>query len=200
METKVKIEVVGLTSGQTQQGSYTLIMGEKDSKVKLPIIIGNYEAQTIAFEMEGLRPTRPMTNDLFKSFAEAFHIKLSEVYISELNEGIFYSQLIFDMDGSPITIDARTSDAISLALRFKSPIYIKKTILDNAGIVLDVDDNDAPTRPNDELPPMSATLFKDNYNHLTTPELEDLLKEALGDEDYDKAALLRDEITKRKMS
>lgn len=107
METKVKIEVVGLTSGQTQQGSYTLIMGEKDSKVKLPIIIGNYEAQTIAFEMEGLRPTRPMTHDLFKSFAEAFHIKLSEVYISELNEGIFYSQLIFDMDGSPITIDAR---------------------------------------------------------------------------------------------
>lgn len=89
METKVKIEVVGLTSGQTQQGSYTLIMGEKDSKVKLPIIIGNYEAQTIAFEMEGLRPTRPMTHDLFKSFAEAFHIKLREVYISELNEGIF---------------------------------------------------------------------------------------------------------------
>ena len=200
MANKVKIEVVGLTSGQTQSGSYTLIMGEKGSKIKLPIVIGNYEAQTIAFEMEGLKPSRPMTHDLFKSFAQAFNIKLNEVFINDLIEGVFYSQLIFDMDGSPINIDARTSDAISLALRFKSPIYIKKSILDNAGIVLDDDDTDAPARPNDDLPPMSATFFKDNFNNLSNSELEELLKEAISDEDYDKAALIRDEITKRNMS
>lgn len=200
MAAKVKIEVVGLTSGQTQSGSYTLIMGEKGSKVKLPIVIGNYEAQTIAFEMEGLKPSRPMTHDLFKSFAHAFNIKLVEVYINDLQEGIFYSQLVFEMDGSPMNIDARTSDAISLALRFKSPIYIKKSILDNAGIVIEEEDSDAPARPNDDLPPMGATPFKDNFNSLSLTELEDLLKEALADEDYDKAALIRDEITLRNMS
>ncbi|MFM9946083.1 MAG: bifunctional nuclease family protein [Bacteroidia bacterium] len=200
MTSKVKLEVVGLTSGQTQNGSYTLIMGEKGSKVKLPIVIGNYEAQTIAFEMEGLKPSRPMTHDLFKSFAQAFHIKLIEVFINDLQEGVFYSQLIFEMGGSPMNIDARTSDAISLALRFKSPIYIKKTILDNAGIVLEDDDTDAPARPNDDLPPTGATAFKDNFNSLTLNELEELLKDALADEDYDKAALIRDEITMRNMS
>ena len=200
MTIKVKLDVVGLTSGQTQNGSYTLIMGEKGSKVKLPIVIGNYEAQTIAFEMEGLKPSRPMTHDLFKSFAEAFHITLVEVLINDLQEGIFYSRLFFDMDGSTINIDARTSDAISLALRFKSPIYIKKTILDNAGIVLDDEETEAPARPNDDVPPMGAMPFKDNFNHLSLTELEENLKDALAEEDYDKAALIRDEITKRNMS
>ncbi len=200
MATKVKLEVVGLTSGQTQSGSYTLIMGEKGSRVKLPIVIGNYEAQTIAFEMEGLKPSRPMTHDLFKSFAEAFRIKLVEVYINDLIEGIFYSQLIFEMNGSPMNIDARTSDAISLALRFKSPIYINKSILDNAGIVLEEEDTDSPARPNDDMPPMGATPFKTNFNNLTLNELEELLKEALAEEDYDRAALIRDEITMRNMS
>lgn len=197
---KVKLEVVGLTSGQTQNGSYTLIMGEKGSKVKLPIVIGNYEAQTIAFEMEGLKPSRPMTHDLFKSFAQAFQIKLIEVYINDLQEGIFFSQLIFEMDGSPMNIDARTSDAISLALRFKSPIYIKKSILDNAGIVLEEETTDSPARPSDDMPPMGATPLKNNFNNLTLNELEKMLKEALADEDYDKAALIRDEITMRNMS
>jgi bifunctional DNase/RNase len=200
MTKKVKLEVVGLTSGQTQNGSYTLIMGEKGSKVKLPIIIGNYEAQTIAFEIEGLKPSRPMTHDLFKSFAEAFHITLLEVFINDLQEGIFYSQLIFDMDGSEVQIDARTSDAISLALRFKCPIYIKKTILDNAGIVLEDDIEESPARPFDDAPPAGAMPFKDNFNHLTLIELEELLGEALSEEDYDKAARLRDEITKRNIS
>ncbi len=200
MANKVLIEVVGLTSGQTQGGSYTLIMSEKGSKVKLPIVIGNYEAQTIAFEMEGLKPSRPMTHDLFKSFAQAFQIHLKEVFINDLSEGIFYSQLIFEMNGSPIVIDARTSDAISLALRFKSPIYIKKSIIDNAGIVIDDEDLDAPARPNDDVPPTVARPIKDNYNHLSLNELEEMLNDALTDEDYDKAAILRDEITKRTMS
>lgn len=197
MNKKVKLEVVGLTSGQTQNGSYTLIMGEKGSKVKLPIIIGNYEAQTIAFEIEGLKPSRPMTHDLFKSFAEAFHITLTEVFINDLQEGIFFSQLIFDMDGTEVLIDARTSDAISLALRFKSPIYIKKSILDNAGIVLEEEMDESPARPFDDIPPAGAMPFKDNFNHLSLNELEELLSEALAEEDYDKAARLRDEITKR---
>jgi bifunctional DNase/RNase len=200
MADKVKIEVVGLTAGQNQNGSYTLIMGEKGSKIKLPIVIGNYEAQTIAFEMEGLKPTRPMTHDLFKSFATAFNIKLVEIYINDLIEGIFYSQLIFEMDGSPINIDARTSDAISLALRFKSPIYIKKTILENAGILLEEDEIDVPARPHEDIVPTGASPFKDNFKNLSISELEALLKEALNEEDYDKAAQIRDEITLRNMS
>jgi bifunctional DNase/RNase len=197
MHNKVKLDVVGLTSGQAQNGSYTLIMGEKGSKVKLPIVIGNYEAQTIAFEIEGLKPSRPMTHDLFKSFAEAFKISLVEVFINDLQEGVFYSQLIFDMDGSVINLDARTSDAISLALRFKCPIYIKRSILDNAGIVLDDTDSEEPARPNDDLPPMGAKPFKDNFNSLSLNELEEMLNDALAEEDYDKAAQIRDEITKR---
>ncbi|MCB9251281.1 MAG: bifunctional nuclease family protein [Flavobacteriales bacterium] len=197
MNDKVKLDVLGLTSGQTQSGSYTLIMGEKGSNVKLPIVIGSYEAQTIAFEIEGLKPSRPMTHDLFKSFAEAFKITLQEVLISDLQEGIFFAQLIFDMDGSQIIIDARTSDAISLALRFKCDIYIRKNILDAAGIILDDEIEDAPERPGDEPPQAKAVTIKDNFNHLSLSELEELLNEALSEEDYDKAARLRDEITKR---
>ncbi len=200
MAQKVKIEVQGLTSGQTQSGSYTLIMGEKGSKVKLPIVIGNYEAQTIAFEMEGLKPSRPMTHDLFKSFAHAFNIKLIEVFINDLQEGIFFSQLIFEMSGTLMNIDARTSDAISLALRFKCPIFIKKSIIDNAGIVIDTDDNDAPSRIDEEPQPTGANPIKDNFNSFSLVELEELLNEALSEEDYDKAALIRDEITLRNMS
>ena len=201
MKEKVKLDIIGLTSGQTQSGSYTLIMGEKDSNIRLPIVIGNFEAQTIAFEMEGLKPSRPMTHDLFRSFANAYGIKLQEVLINDLHEGIFYSQLIFEKEAEVIYIDARTSDAISLALRFKCPIYIKKTILDSAGIVLDDEDSeDGPDRNIDDLPPMGAMPFKDNFNHLSLTELDELLNEALSEEDYDKAALIRDEITKRKMS
>ncbi len=200
MAQKVKIEVQGLTSGQTLSGSYTLIMGEHGSKVKLPIVIGNYEAQTIAFEMEGLKPSRPMTHDLFKSFAQAFNIKLIEVFINDLQEGVFYSQLIFEMGGSPMNIDARTSDAISLALRFKCPIFIKKSIIDQAGIVIDTDEMDAPTRSDEETQPTGANPIKNNFNSLSLMELEDLLNEALAEEDYDKAALIRDEITLRNMS
>jgi len=200
MNKKVQLDVVGLTSGQSQNGSYTLIMGEKGSNVKLPIVIGNYEAQTIAFEMEGLKPSRPMTHDLFKSFAQAFNIKLIEVFINDLQEGVFYSLLVFDMDGTIINIDARTSDAISLALRFKCPIYINKTILDNTGIILDDEDSVIPERPDDDHPPQGAKPVKDALNHLSFTELEELLMEAISEEDYDKAAQIRDEITKRNMS
>ena len=200
MENKVKLEVVGLTAGHTNNSSYTLILGEKGSSIKLPIVIGAYEAQTIAFEIEGIKPSRPMTHDLFKSFAEAFNIKLTEVYISNLDEGVFYSQLIFNMSGSPMNIDARTSDAISLALRFKCPIYIKKSILDEAGIVIEDQGTDIPMRPKEDIPPMSAKPFKDNFNNLSLNELNELLEEAIKEEDYDKAAIIRDEITKRNMS
>lgn len=200
MENKVKLEVVGLTAGHSNSGSYTLILGENKSQIKLPIVIGAYEAQTIAFELEGIKPSRPMTHDLFKSFAEAFIIKLDEVYISNLDEGVFYSQLIFSMNGSPLHIDARTSDAISLALRFKCPIYIKKTILEDAGIVIEDMNSDAPARANEDLQPKSAKPVKDNFNNLSLKELNELLEEAIKEEDYDKAALIRDEITKRNMS
>lgn len=200
MENKVKLEVVGLTAGNSNNASYTLILGESDSQIKLPIVIGAYEAQTIAFELEGIKPSRPMTHDLFKSFAEAFKIILDEVYISNLDDGVFYSQLIFSMSGSLLNIDARTSDAISLALRFKCPIYIKKSILDQAGIVIEDQNTDAPARPNQDLPPKSAKPVKDNFNNFSLKELNEMLDDAIKEEEYDKAALIRDEITKRNMS
>lgn len=200
MENKVKLDVVGLTAGHANNSSYTLILGEKDSNIKLPIVIGAYEAQTIAFEMEGIKPSRPMTHDLFKSFAEAFSIKLVEVYINNLEDGVFYSQLNFDMNGSPINIDARTSDAISLALRFKCPIFIKKSILDEAGIVIEEQNTNTPARPNEDTPIVGASVFNQNFNNLSLNELNDLLQEAIKEEDYDKAAIIRDEITKRNMS
>lgn len=200
MSNKVKLEVIGMTAGHTNSSSYTLILGEKGSNIKLPIVIGAYEAQTIAFEMEGIKPSRPMTHDLFKSFAEAFNIKLIEVFISNLEDGVFYSQLIFDMNGSPIHIDARTSDAISLALRFKCPILINKKIIDEAGIIIEDQNSDTPTRPSDEKHTVGASVVNENFNSLSLNELNKLLEEAIKDEDYDKAALIRDEITKRNLA
>ena len=134
---KHKLEIIGLTYSQTQSGPYALVLGEAEGKRRLPIIIGSFEAQAIAIELEKMKPSRPLTHDLFKTFADSFNITIKEVIIYNLVEGIFFAKLICDREGKEVEIDARTSDSIALAIRFRCPIYTYEFILSAAGIMLE---------------------------------------------------------------
>jgi uncharacterized protein len=193
---RIKLEVLGLSYSQTQAGAYALILSVDNSDERIPIIIGGFEAQSIAIHLENLKPPRPLTHDLFHSFASSFEIKLKEVFIHKLEEGIFYSKLYFEKDGQIKTMDSRTSDAVALALRFNSPIFTTVDIVQKAGIVLKVsDDNpDVLTEHSEENP----TKHKEGYKNYSISELETLMDEAINNEDYEKATIIRDEIKKRK--
>ena len=196
---KIRLEIVGLTNGQ-QQGSYTLILGEENGERKLPIIIGSFEAQAIAIEIEKIVPFRPMTHDLFISFARLYHTDVKEVIIYNLVEGVFYAKLLCEQDGVVKEVDARTSDAIALAVRFKCPIYTYDDILKTAGIIIDEEEEDQPERPKGEEAPKKSRSFTDTISSLSMAELEKMLEDAIRVEEYDKAAIIRDEISKRKKS
>lgn len=193
---KLRLNILGLSVSQTQSGAYALVLAEEGGERRIPIIIGPVEAQAIAIQLEGLKPPRPLTHDLIKNMALAFDISLLEVTIYKLEEGIFYSELLCDMDGKEIKIDSRTSDAVALALRFRCPIYTSEEILEKAGIVLEGDDENSPVR--------SLLDDEDDFETSSTPyaqysagELQDLLNEAIQEEDYEKASVIRDEIDKR---
>jgi bifunctional DNase/RNase len=196
---KIKLDIVGLSYSQTQSGAYALVLGEVHGRRRLPIIIGSFEAQAIAIEIEKMTPSRPLTHDLFKSLAENYHLNIQEVIIYNLVDGIFYAKLICSDGKKTSEIDARTSDAIALAVRFDCPIYTYEFILASAGIV--IEGNDFVFLENIEVPKeekvASATL---NYNALTEDELKNKLKEALSEEAYEKAANIRDELSRRKSS
>ena len=196
---KVKLEIIGLSYSQTQSGAYALVLSEVNGVRRLPIIIGGFEAQAIAIELENMVPSRPLTHDLFKSFAEAFDIKVKEVIIYNLKEGIFYSKLICDKEGKEIEIDARTSDAIALAVRFKCNVYTYESILGSAGIQLDQEDEDADiTAPLEEQKKSSSSKKeKADLSGLTIKELETRLEGAVESENYELASKIRDEINKR---
>jgi bifunctional DNase/RNase len=194
---KVKLEIVGLSYSQTQTGAYALVLGETKGKRRLPIIIGGFEAQAIAIELEKMTPSRPLTHDLFKSFAEGFSINITEVIIYNLVEGIFFAKLITNDGGKTVEIDARTSDAIALAVRFNCPINTYEFILSQAGIILDDDAIAAGDDANaDDLVEVEET----DYIKKSTEELKQMLEAALGDEDYEKASRIRDELNNRKKS
>lgn len=188
---KLKLDIVGLSYSQTQSGAYALVLGESTGKRRLPIIIGGFEAQAIAIELEKMTPSRPLTHDLFKNFAEEFHINISEVIIYNLVEGIFFSKLICEKDGEEIEIDSRTSDAIALAVRFNCPIYTFEFVLGSAGILLE-DDFDKDEETLQESTPETA-----GPKSLSLDELNQQLSIALENEDYESASKLRDEINKR---
>lgn len=199
---KIRLEIVGLTSGQTH-GSYTLILGETQGDRKLPIIIGSFEAQAIAIEIEKIVPFRPMTHDLFISFCRTFNIEVEEVVIYNLIEGVFYSKIICKMGNERHEIDARTSDAIALAVRFNCPVTTFEHIMEMAGINLqgDEEDEEGPARP--ASPPQEEPVLKrapgqNDYSNYTMSELESMLEEAEEVEDYERAARIRDEIRKRR--
>jgi len=194
---KVKLEIVGLSYSQTQSGAYALVLAETGGKRSLPIIIGGFEAQAIAIELEKMTPTRPLTHDLFKSFAQSFQIEVVEVIIYNLVEGVFYAKLICSKDGKFSEIDARTSDAIALGVRFKCPIYTYENILASAGILLDENAELQQDAPTSEI--TSAPIEK-SVNTYNVEELEQQLKDAIENEDYELASRIRDEINKRSQS
>ncbi len=200
----VRLNIKGISYSQTQNGAYALILNEVDGDRKLPIVIGAFEAQSIAIALEKeIRPPRPLTHDLFKNFADRFDIVIKQVIIHKLVDGVFYSSLICERDKIEEIIDARTSDAISLALRFQAPIFTYKNILDKAGIYLKgssateaiTDDDEALMQ---EILLDEANDTRDNdLKKMSLQELNTLLEQAVANEDYEKAAMLRDEISKR---
>lgn len=192
---KIKLEVLGLSYSQTQAGAYALILSIKDSDQRIPIIIGGFEAQSIAIQLENLKPPRPLTHDLFYIFATGYEIKLKEVFITKLEEGVFYSRLYFDRDGQTNVIDSRTSDAVALALRFNCPIYTTPEIVEKAGIVLNV--TEEKFDDSIEKPKSDVNLKPENFFSYSVEELETLMEDAISNEEYEKASKIRDEIKKR---
>jgi len=191
---KIKLDIAGLSYSQTQSGAYALVLAESGGKRQLPIIIGGFEAQAIAIELEKMTPTRPLTHDLFKNFAQSFSIVVKEVVIYNLIEGIFYSKLVCERDGQVTEIDARTSDAIAIGVRFNCPIFTFENILSSAGILLD------ETQPKEEefsLEEEEETAPQSTLNELSVEDLETQLNEAIENEDYELASKIRDEINKR---
>ena len=201
---KIELEIIGLSYSQTQTGAYALVLGEKTgAKRRLPIIIGGFEAQAIAIELESMTPSRPLTHDLFKSFAVQYEINIKEIVVYNLVEGIFYAKLVSEKDGELVEIDTRTSDAIALAVRFKCPIYTHEFILASAGIILEEGHKDED-EIGKELEAIEDELADDfdepkslSYSDLTQDELNNRLQDAIENENYEEASKIKEELDKR---
>ncbi len=188
---KIELEIVALSHSITQSNSYAVILGEVNGLRRLPIVIGGFEAQAIAVALENMHPSRPLTHDLMKNFMTAFNLQLQEVYICDLQEGIFYSKLVCYNSNDTIEIDSRTSDALALAVRFGCPVYVYKHILDQAGLTNEKADKvDMPAT-------ITKTTERSDLAKLSLAELNQLLSEVLEQEDYIRAIDIRDEINKR---
>lgn len=221
---KVKLEILGLSNSQSSSGSYALVLGEVDGSRRLPIIIGVFEAQAIAIEIEKIMPTRPMTHDLFRSFANIFSIQVEEIIISSVKEGVFFAQIAVTDGIQHASIDARPSDAIAIAVRFGAPIFTYSTILDEAGILVTEEDEDeveedesgepGGSEPGAESDSAAEPSFasesekkparssrsrrrSDELQSMSVEKLQEMLSEALDQEDYERAARIRDELNKR---
>ncbi len=190
---KIELNIVGLSYSQAQSNSYALVLGETHGKRRLPIVIGHYEAQAIALEIEKMKPSRPLTHDLFYNFAKTFGINIIEVQITKFHEGIFYATLMCDNGISVQEIDSRTSDAVALSIRFHCPIFTTEEIMSQAGILFE--EEETASEISDET---SEEDFSSYFTNLTLQELETELQQAVDDEDYERASLIRDEIRKRK--
>ena len=198
---KIKLNVLGISYSQTQTGAYALVLAEENGKRRIPIIVGGFEAQAIAIQLEGLKPPRPLTHDLFLNFARTFKINLLEVTVYKLEEGVFYSKLTCDNGRQIIEIDARTSDAIALALRFKCPIYTTEEIMRKSGIILDFEKEAQPrakSEPKTRKMEVEDDLPNEELSKISSQELKTLLDEAIKEENYERASLIRDEINRRK--
>ena len=200
---KIKLEIIGLSSSHSSQsGSFALVLGETAGNRRLPIIIGMFEAQAIAIEIEKIKPNRPMTHDLFKSFGHSFEYTIVEIIISDLKEGVFFAKIVCENQDKRVEIDARPSDAIAIGLRFNAPIYTYESILEDAGIILteetDEEFADIKSKEKRRKPP-SADKSKEkqslkDYSH---DQLKAMLQKALEEEDYEMAARVRDEMNRR---
>ncbi|WP_375580924.1 bifunctional nuclease domain-containing protein [Marivirga tractuosa] len=204
---KIKLEILGLSSSQSQSGSFALVLGETPGSRRLPIIIGMFEAQAIAIEIEKIVPNRPMTHDLFKSFAHSFNYAVKEIVISDLKEGVFFAKIVCDNGMETVEIDSRPSDAIAIGIRFDAPIYTYEKIMSEAGIVLsdekedeDISELKKPVEksssPGSSSTPPSKSDF-DKLKNMPMDKLNELLDKMIQSEDYEKAAKIRDEINRR---
>ena len=187
------LNISELSSSQTQTGAYALILEVNGSNKRIPIIIGAYEAQAIALQLEGLKPSRPLTHDLFQSFTNAFNISVLEVEISRFSEGVFYSRIICFDGVHKVEIDSRTSDAVALAVRFNCPIYCDDEVIKQTAIEMEVEEDDDDFLdfeiPDDDF---------DKPEELSVSELETLLQKMIDEENYEEASKIRDEINQRK--
>jgi uncharacterized protein len=188
----VELELIALSHSVTQSQNYAVVLGELDGNRRLPIVIGGYEAQAIAVVLERMTPNRPLTHDLFKNTLSSFGIEIKEIIVNNLLDGIFYSQLICEKEGEVIQIDSRTSDALALAVRFNCPIYTYEFIMEAAGVVLEEAEG--------EIKKQVAEKDKSekSFSSYSKEDLEKLLRKVLEEENYEKAARIRDEINKRK--
>ena len=200
----IKLTIKGISYSQTQSGAYALVLSEMEGKRTLQIIIGAFEAQSIAIALEKeIRPPRPLTHDLFKTFSERFHITVKQIIIHKLVDGIFFSSLVCERDGVEEIIDTRTSDAIAIAIRFLAPIYTYENILDKAGIYLKVEEEISikeilePETIHVNLEETDSTKHESDFSVFTIKELQQQLNDAVSNEDYETAAKVRDEISKR---
>ena len=200
---KIRLEIAGITYSQTQSGSYVLTLAEVSGKRKLPIVIGGFEAQAIAIELEKMAPNRPLTHDLFKSFCEAYNVMVTEVIIYKFHEGVFYAKIICIKENEVTEIDSRTSDAIAIGVRFNCPIYSFNSVLDEVGNTKELgefdEDDDSSDEDNIEQleldDPFNHDVYSDDNDSIE--ELQNKLKEAIEREEYELASRLRDEIAKR---
>lgn len=195
------MDILGLSTSPSSGGAYALILNEMDGNRRLPIIIGTFEAQAIALELEHIKPPRPMTHDLLRSVIQGFGSYVKSVLISELRDGTFFAQVVLESDGSEIELDARPSDAIALAIRFDSPIYVSESVLAEAGIVSDLrmDESGAEVASTPEAKVQLSTSVKETAEEDTrVTSLEKQLASAIASEDYERAAKLRDEINRLK--
>jgi bifunctional DNase/RNase len=207
---KVRLNVLGISYSQTQTGAYALVLAEENGNRRIPIIVGGFEAQAIAIQLEGLKPARPLTHDLFFNFASTYGISLLEVNINKLEEGVFYSQLTCFDGKNKIDIDSRTSDAIALALRFKCSIFTTEDILTKAGIIIDFEhdpdkisdeeqeDYDTEEELETEAEIESKEITNEELLAMNLDDLKKILEEAVRDENYERASQIRDEINRRK--
>ena len=194
MSKKIKLEILGLSSSQSQSGSFALVLGEAGGNRLLPIIIGMFEAQAIAIEIEKIVPNRPMTHDLFKSFSHNFNFEIKEVYISDLKEGVFFAKIFCEGPDGSIEIDSRPSDAIAIGLRFNVDIYSNESILDEAGIVL-TEEGEPEVAAEVEVEEEEAEPT--NLSDMSSEKLNEILDDALRNENYEEAAKIRDELNRR---
>jgi bifunctional DNase/RNase len=196
---KIELEIIALSHSVTQSHSFAVVLGEVGGSRRLPIVIGGFEAQAIAVALDNMKPSRPLTHDLMKTICDTFDISLEHIYITKLQDGVFYSNLICKKDEEIFEIDSRTSDALALAVRFDCPIFVEESILLEAGVEADPNEEGAVT-PTEEkqIAELTNPHAPANYSELSVSELQAHLKNALDGEDYELAARIRDELNKRK--
>jgi len=192
---RIELDIVALSHSVTQSHNYAVVLGEIGGDRRLPIVIGGFEAQAIAVAMENMSPNRPLTHDLFKNTLDTYNIHLKEIIINNLLDGIFYAQLVCEQNGETVKIDSRTSDAIAMSVRYNCPIYTFEFIMEAAGVVLEEGENDKMMKSE-----VKKTENKNNLKNYSLKALNKMLNDVLADEDYEKAAKIRDEINKRESS